>query len=205
MSQSNEKQSASESRIADFPINPLFTQRWSPRAFKEEPIPEEVLLSLFEAARWAPSGNNLQPWRYIVARSQKDRERFLGFINEFNADWCKRAPVYALLVSEKQNTEGKVINSHAFDAGSSWGYLALEAVNQGLVTHAMGGFDRVRARTELNIPERFEPQIVIAIGYQGDPRILNESQRQREQPNGRRTTLECLFEGQFDLAFQMNT
>lgn len=88
-------------RVADYPIDDQFLNRWSPRSFLSKEIPEEILWSLFEAARWAPSANNLQPWRFIIARTSEDKERFYQFINEFNLVWCKKAPVLALIIAKK--------------------------------------------------------------------------------------------------------
>ena len=184
-------------RKSNYNIHDFFLNRWSPRSFKQDPIPEDALYSLFEAARWAPSGNNLQPWRYIIARKPEDRSVFLSFINEGNVRWCKNAPVLALLVSKSTKNDGKPAASHAFDAGASWGYLALEAVHQGLSVHAMGGFDKQAARQVLNIPDEYVPQIAIAIGYRDDKDKLPADMQDRETPNDRMPLNEILIEGSF--------
>lgn len=194
---SEEKNNVKHVRNPDYPILPVFLERWSPRSYEEREIPEDVLFSLFEAARWAPSANNLQPWQFIIARTPADKEKFLSFLYEGNARWCKHASAFALLLSSKVKPDGSANGNHAFDAGTSWGYLALEAVNQGLAAHAMAGFDAVKARETLNIPEEYALHCVISIGYRGSPSQLPEELQEREQPSGRRPLAESLHEGRF--------
>ncbi len=183
-------------RVADYPIDDQFLNRWSPRSFLSKEIPEEILWSLFEAARWAPSANNLQPWRFIIARTSEDKERFYQFINEFNLVWCKKAPVLALIIAKK-NEGDRPIPSHAFDAGAAWAFLSLQAIKMGLMTHPMTGFDFEKARKLLEIPEEYNIQALVAIGYQGEKEDLPEHLQQREQPNSRRPIKESIFEGTF--------
>lgn len=179
-------------------IDPLIPNRWSPRSFASTPVPDEKLMSVLEAARWAPSGSNNQPWRYILARTEEDRAVFHTFINESNLDWCKRAPVLLLLAADSLTPTGKPNPSHTFDAGASWGYLALEATRQGLVTHAMGGFNKQAAREALKLPDHVDPCIVIAIGYRGPIDQLNDAQQEREKPSSRKDLREILFEGKYE-------
>lgn len=178
-------------------IDPLILNRWSPRSFASTPVPEEKLMSILEAARWAPSGSNNQPWRYILARTEEDRAVFHSFIVEANLDWCKRAPVLLVLAADSLTPTGKPNPSYTFDAGTSWGYLALEATRQGLITHAMGGFNKEAAREALKLPDHVDPCVVIAIGYRGPLDQLNEAQQEREKPSGRKDMSEILFEGSF--------
>ncbi|GAA4726749.1 nitroreductase family protein [Brevibacillus fulvus] len=191
--------SVSNPRNPDFDIAPQFIERWSPRSFAEKEIPNDVLYSVFEAARWAPSASNLQPWRFVIARTEEDREKFHSFILPGNLEWCKKAPVLAVLLS-KTTTERGENAWHAFDAGTAWGYLALEAHHQGLITHAMGGFEPEKAREVLQVPEEYAIQAVIAIGYQGEKDALPEKFQEREQPNNRQPLKESLFEGTFGRA-----
>ncbi|MGE7271742.1 nitroreductase family protein [Brevibacillus panacihumi] len=186
-----------ENRQAGHDIDPVFLNRWSPRSYKTDPVSDEVLSRLFEAARWAPSGSNEQPWRFIVARTQEDKERFYPFIAEGNRIWCEKAPVLVLLLSKTISSRGTALRSHALDAGAAWGYLALEATRQDLVTHAMGGFDPQKAREDLGIPSEYEPQIVIAIGYQGVKEELPEALQEREKPSTRQPLESLVFEGVF--------
>ncbi|TXK85393.1 nitroreductase family protein [Paenibacillus sp. N3.4] len=185
------------SRQPDYEINPQFLTRWSPRSFSEQEVTEDVLFSLFEAARWAPSGSNLQPWRFIVARTSEQRAKFYDFIAPMNREWCEKAPVLALIISHTKTANGGNNPTHGFDAGAAWGYLALEAANQGLITHAMGGFDREQARKDLHVPEDYDVHAVIAIGYQGPLDALAEKFQSREIPSDRRAISESLFSGEF--------
>jgi nitroreductase len=184
-------------RQPDHEINPQFLERWSPRSFSNQEVSEEVLLSLFEAARWAPSGSNNQPWRFIVARTPEQLTKFHTFINPFNLVWCEKAPILTLVISHTKSPRGTDNPSHAFDAGTAWGYLALEANNQGLITHAMGGFEREQAREALQIPADYELHAVIAIGYRGPADALPENLQEREVPSGRHPINEIVFPGEF--------
>lgn len=183
-------------RQAEYEIDSIYLKRWSPRSFLTKEVPEDVLLSLFEAARWAPSAFNFQPWRFIIARTEEDHKRFMSFIGEFNQIWCKNVPVFALIISKKTSERGE-IGSHAFDAGAAWGYLSLEATRKGLITHPMTGIDFEKARQVLNIPEEYAINALIAIGYQGEKEALPESLQEREAPTPRRPIKESIFEGLF--------
>lgn len=180
-----------------YDIDPVYLNRWSPRSFLEKEIPEEVLLSLFEAARWAPSAYNVQPWRFIVARTAEERKVFHSFINEFNLSWCEKAPALALIVSKKDSDYGE-LRSHSFDTGAAWGFLALEAVRKGLVTHPMIGIDFDKAHALLGIPKELEIQALIAIGYQGPKDVLSEGLQERERPSDRRPIQELVHFGSFN-------
>lgn len=186
-----------QTRKAEYPISPFFLFRWSPRAFQDKQVSDEELFSLFEAARWAPSGGNIQPWKYIFARTQQDKEKFYTFINPSNRTWCEKAPVLAVLISNKLRSSGNPNRNHAFDAGASWGYLAIEAAQRGLFAHAMGGFDLELARKTLQVPEDYEILVVIAIGYHGNVDLLSEKDQEREKPSDRRPIRESLYEGGF--------
>lgn len=187
----------SDYRQAEYKVDPSVIERWSPRSFSEKPVPEEVLLSLFEAAKWAPSAANWQPWRFILARTLEDREKFYPFIFEGNRAWCEKAPALAVILSKTTTPEGKPNRCHSFDAGAAWGFLALEAAKKGLITHGMGGFDPEGAREALNIPEDYEVHAVVAIGYQDEREKLPEAYQAREVPSERRPLSETVFEGSF--------
>lgn len=190
------------SRLPENAIHPLFIERWSPRAFSEEILSDEVLLSVLEAARWAPSASNIQPWRFIVARTAEERALFFPFIADGNRTWCEKAPALVLLLSHTLASNGQLNATHAFDAGAAWGYLALEATNQGLRAHAMAGFDAKLARIALKVPEEYALHVVIALGYQGDKSQLSESLQQREAPNTRKPLAESLYHGTFDQSLE---
>lgn len=178
-------------RSTDYPISDVILNRWSPRAFATTPIADDVLYRIFEAARYSPSANNFQPWRFIIAKTPEQLETFHSFINEGNLVWAKNAPVLALLVSENK------YGMHSFDAGTSWGFLALQATKEGLITHPMGGIDRAKAREVLGVPDEYDIQIAIAIGYQGDASELPETLQAREVPSSRKPLEEIVFEGSF--------
>ncbi len=192
-----DQKTVEEFRKPTFPIDPLFINRWSPRSFLEKPVADELLFSLFEAARWAPSANNSQPWTFIVARSVEDQAKFHSFILEGNLAWCRKAPVLAMALSRKTENE-KVYKFHAFDTGMACANLALQATAHGLITHFMAGIDAEKARQVLDIPAEYDIQGVIAIGYQGEKEALSEALQQREQPNGRKELSEVVFEGSLD-------
>ena len=182
---------AKDFRQAQYPIDDQFLNRWSPRAFSDKPVSYDVLGRLFEAARWAPSANNNQPWRFIVAKTPDDLEKFHPILMEGNLRWAKKAPVLVLVVSD--NTKG----SNEFDAGTAWGFLSLQAVKEGLVTHAMGGIYKDIAKETFNIPENFDVHLAIAIGYKGNKESLEPDLQQRETPSSRKPLEEIVFEGSF--------
>ena len=185
-------------RQAEHEIDAIFLNRWSPRAFSSEPVDEETLSRVFEAARWAPSSFNEQPWRFIVARKADDRARFVEFLMPANQLWAKHAPVLILVITKKTFTHNGSPNAVCeFDAGCAWGYLSLAAYQNGLITHGMAGFYRDQARTALGIPDDYEPLAVIALGKHGDPSQLPDNVRAREVPSGRRPIGESVFEGKF--------
>lgn len=185
-------------RRADHDIDPLFLNRWSPRAFSPEPIDDDVLMRVFETARWAASSYNEQPWRFIIARSEEDRKRFLDFLMPANQVWAKNAPVLALFVSKKTFSHNGAPNSvYQFDAGTASGYLSLGAAQNGLIAHGMAGFDRDMARAALGIPTDFDPLAVFALGRHGDKSQLPPDVREREVPSDRRPVAESIMEGRF--------
>lgn len=187
-------------RHPDHDILPLFLNRWSPRSMTGEPLEDDELLPLFEAARWAPSSYNAQLWRFLVARRQNEAEfaRFAALLAPGNAVWAKEAALLGVVVSRtKFERNDKPSVTHAFDAGAAWAFLALEAARRGLVAHGMEGFDYGRARTELDIPGDFEVHAMFAIGRRGPREKLPEKLRGMEAPNTRRPLGEILFEGRF--------
>lgn len=192
-------------RIADHAIDPQFTERWSPRAFADAPISQATLLSFFEAARWAPSAYNSQPWRFLYARRDTPNwERYLGLLNEFNRNWAQHASALVVIVSKTTftapgATEESPALWHTFDTGSAWAYLALQASLSGWHSHGMAGFDQELTRSELNIPEDYAIHAVVAIGKLGDKSSLPEYLQGREAPSPRRPVTELAAEGSFTL------
>jgi nitroreductase len=183
----------------DVPLQPLIRDRWSPRAFSDKPVSPEVLRSLFEAARWAPSSNNQQPWTYIVA-TKDDPENFdkiLSTLVEFNVGWAKHAPVLALSVAlTKVPKDGSPNRVALHDVGSASAQLTFEAVAHGLFVHQMAGFDPEKARSVFSIPQDWEPVAAMAIGYPGDPQTLPDRLRDRElAPRTRKPLSEFVITG----------
>jgi nitroreductase len=183
-------------RKPDASVDLQFLDRWSPRAFSSEPLETEVIESLFEAARWAPSSGNEQPWVYLYATDEASRERFLGILDDSNQIWVQHAPMIAFVLARLTRRSGKHNRTAQFDAGSSWLSLALEARRLGLYAHAMAGFDGDKAYEVLQVPrEKFEVMAAIAIGKYGDPSQLDERNRLREKPSSRKHTSEFVFQG----------
>ena len=167
----------------DVALHEVIRRRWSPRAFADKPVPRETLRSLFEAARWAPSSNNEQPWAYLVA-TKDDPESYakmLGVLVEFNVSWAKNAPVLALSVAHlKTQREGRPNRVALHDVGSASAQLTVEAISHDLLVHQMAGFDAEKARQTFSIPPDWEPVAALAIGYAGNPDSLPEKLRERE-------------------------
>jgi nitroreductase len=190
-------------RIADHPIDPLFLQRWSPRGFTDEEIPLAVLDQMFEAARWAPSASNLQPWRFVYARrGGPGWDAILGTLVPFNQGWAHRAAALVVVASKttadsSSGGEPRPSHSHSFDAGAAWACLALQAARLGWVAHGMTGFDMAAAQAALQIPADHRVEAAIAIGRHGDVERLSESLRAREVPSTRRPLSDFVFEGRF--------
>ena len=180
-----------------YPIHDLLKRRWSPRAFSDQPVESEKLHMLFEAARWAPSSNNEQPWRFIVAIKDNETEwtRLLACLVEGNRTWAYRAPVLILSVASLNFEADSTPNRHAFhDTGMAVENLVLQATALGLVAHQMAGFDVEKARADLKIPSDYEPVAMIAVGYPGDPAQLSDRLRAREaQPRDRKPLTEFVY------------
>lgn len=179
-------------RHADYPIHDLFLNRWSPRAFSTKKVSEDTLHSVLEAARFAPSASNMQPWRFMIAQTDEELATYADFIMPGNRVWADSVPVLILLIAEKHRPNGDVNPYHAFDTGAAWQNLALQAYHLGLSTHAMGGVDKAKARETLQIPEKYEVLALIALGYQGDKNDLPEQLQEREFPNDRRPLSESI-------------
>ncbi len=181
------------------PVHDLIATRYSPRAFSDRAVSQEDVRSLLEAARWAPSCFNEQPWRYLLAmKSQPDEfARMLSCLVEFNQSWAKEASVLLLAVASTQFERNQKPNRHAWhDVGAASGSLSLQATALGLQAHQMAGFDADRARAEFAIPEEFEPVAAIAIGYPGSADSLPEDLRERELAARERKPLsELVFSG----------
>lgn len=184
---------------SDFPVHELIRERWSPRAFADKPVPQDVLRSIFEAARWAPSSNNEQPWAYIVA-TRDDKENFekaLSVLVEFNINWAKSAAALAIAVARLTFAKNNAPNRNAqYDTGAASALLSVEATARGLAVHQMAGFDPEKARQVFGIPAGWEPIAALAIGYPGDPASLPQPLMDRElAPRTRKPITEFVMAG----------
>ncbi|MDB6012495.1 MAG: nitroreductase [Gammaproteobacteria bacterium] len=191
----------SEIRRAHYPVDAIFLDRWSPRAMSGEEISEHELLTLFEAARWAPSSFNAQPWRMLyVRRTSGDWPVFLDLLADPNKVWACHAAALVLFVSKKLNDKtGQSSITHSFDAGAAWGFFALQAFLKGYVVHGMQGFDYARAHLELEIPQDFQVEAMVAVGVPGAKETLPPPLQERETPNDRRPLTETVCEGRWAL------
>jgi nitroreductase len=178
-------------RVADHPIDPDILARWSPLAFDGTALADEDLASLFEAARWAPSAFNHQPWRFAYAlRGDANWQGFLEALLPFNLPWAEKCGALVFILSDRLvafpgKAELVPAITGSFDAGAAWAYMALQAHKQGLITHAMAGFDAEKAAQVTNAGQRYKIETAVAIGHQGDAASLPESLRAREVPSGR--------------------
>jgi nitroreductase len=186
-------------RTPEHPIETLFVARWSPRAMSGEPLSEEEIGKLFEAARWAPSTYNEQEWRFLYARRDTPQWPLLfDLLVEGNQAWCKNAAMLCVILAHKVFTKnGKPNPVHLFDSGCAFENLALQGTAMGLVVHGMQGFDYDKARTALNVPDDYAVAAMFAAGKPGDVGVLPEQLRDREKPSDRKPIDEIICEGKF--------
>jgi len=189
----------SELRQAAHPIDSLFLDRWSPRAMTGEPIDEQELLVLFEAAHWAPSSGNSQPWRFLYAR--RDTEAwplFFDLLAEGNRTWCHRAAALIVFISRTTHDQsGRALVTHSYDTGAAWMSFAYQGWLRGLVVHGMAGFDYARARTVLHVPDDMTVEAMAAVGKPGAKEDLPPQHLQREFPSQRKPLVELVFDGPY--------
>ncbi len=188
-------------RTAAYPIHAQFTERFSPRGFTAKSLAEADVLALLEAAHWAPSASNNQPWRFAYGlRGDAAFAKIAEGLVPFNRAWAEKAA--ALIVVASRSTVEKNGTAQpnpwaSFDAGTAWGYLALQAHHAGLVTHAMGGFDAGILARNLNLPEGYVLHAVVAVGEHGDIEKLPEALQAREVPNSRLPLAQIAAHGEF--------
>jgi nitroreductase len=197
-------------RKAEFPIDSLFTDRWSPRSFTGENLPKEVLLSGFEAARWSPSGGNTQPWRFVYSlHGSETWPLFTECLMEGNRGWAKNASGLVIVLSKKDflSAGGQVSQSSSFslDAGAAWMSFALQMTKLGWSTHAMAGIDKEKIRRDFEVPENYQVEIMIAVGKRGPAENLPENLRAREMASNRHPLEMILSEGKFKSEWRQGT
>jgi nitroreductase len=189
-------------RQPEHPVDPQFPSRWSPRAFTDQAVTADQVKVLLEAARWAPSASNHQPWRMVWGlRGDAGFAAILGGLNPGNQAWAGRAAAL-IVVASKDTTVGRDGTESpnrwaGFDSGAAWISMALQGRRDGLVTHAMGGFDQAALGAAIDLPEGHTLHAVVAVGYQGAAESLPEAQQAREVPSLRKTVEEFAFHGRF--------
>ncbi|MES2676648.1 MAG: nitroreductase family protein [Pseudomonadota bacterium] len=188
----------SNKRTSEYPIDKQFLDRWSPRAFSDRAVTQEQLMTIFEAARWAPSGSNLQPWRFFYGvRGELEFNTLLSLLVPFNEGWAKNAAALVVITSVISFDGTRPVGTHSFDAGSAFMSLALQAHSMGLISHGMAGIDYEKIPAALHLPKNLKVEAAVAIGYQGDVSILPEALQQRETPSQRQPLSEMVFKGHF--------
>lgn len=179
----------SEFRTTQAQVDRLFVERWSPRAFSDQPMRQDQIDTLLEAARWSPSSFNRQPWLFLYeTKDGPQRAKFEQSLAPPNREWAAGAPLLIAILVEKDENEGQWELSHGatFDTGSAWMSIALQARIMGLYAHAMGGVDREAAHELLNIPrDKYHVACIVAVGALGNAQDLPEQLREREQPSPR--------------------
>ena len=192
----NENNLISKIANTDFPVHNLIARRWSARAFSTKTVEKSKLLSILEAARWAPSSRNEQPWRYIVFTDENPEKLNIArsVLLEIN-NHAKRAPILICAITKKYYSDNGIYNKlHFHDLGAANENMFLESFNQGLIMHEMGGFDRDKARRVFNVPDEYEIGIMIAIGYQDSHDILPERYKEKAfSPRERKSLSEIAF------------
>ncbi|GLV24560.1 nitroreductase family protein [Sphingobium sp. Cam5-1] len=187
-------------RETDTALDPLFLNRWSPRAFDGSVMAADDLRTILDAGRWAPSSFNYQPWRFLYATRDDAANwaRFLDLLIPFNAIWAKEASVLLFILSETtMGSPDKPSHSHSFDAGAAWSAIALQSTLMGYHAHGMVGIDMDKTRAELGVPDGFRIEAAVAIGRMGDPASLPEKLQAREEPSNRKPLEEIAYSGNF--------
>ena len=199
----NTKVSASSGKhprkgMAEYRVSDVIYDRWSPRAMSGESISEQQLKTLFEAARFAPSSFNGQPWRFVYAiKNSKYWNVFFDLLVDFNKMWCKNASALVVIISKNDYEKGQPNPTHSFDTGAAWQNIALQGSLDGLVVHGMSGFDYQKAKEVLHVPEGYTVEAMFAVGKPGALEELPEDMQKTENPAPRKTQNHFVFEGVF--------
>lgn len=186
-------------RRPDFPVDPIFPGRWSPRSMTGGHVDKATMMTLLEAARWAPSSFNGQPWRFLYAlRGTPYFASYLGLLTENNRAWAAQAGALVIIASRDTfESTGKRALTHSFDAGAAWMSFALQGRLLGLAVRGMQGFDFDRAREFAGLPDGYAVEAMAAVGYPAPPEDLPETLREKERPTARKPVVEFAFEGRF--------
>ena len=187
-------------RVSAYNIDPLFLERWSPRAFTNEGLPKETLMTILEAGHWAASSSNAQPWRFIyVLRESAQWKEHVDLLAPGNQEWAQHAAALIFVASattskSPHSEEEKPSPTHSFDTGAASAYMVLQALKLGWHAHGMAGFDRDRSKVTLKVPEKFAMEAVFAIGKCGPKASLSEELQKRETPSPRKPLGDVVFE-----------
>ncbi|MBW6424556.1 nitroreductase family protein [Rhizobium sp. XQZ8] len=193
---------SSNTRESEFPIDTFFLDRWSPRAFTEETMDQETILTILDAAHWAPSSGNNQPWRFVYGlRGTPSFDVILDIISPGNQRWAKNAAALLVVVSKTyrvaQDGEHKTAYTHSYDTGAAWFSVICQAMKLGYHAHGMEGFDKEKAVEVLGLPEGYRPEAAAAIGRIADKSTLPDDLAEREVPSKRKHVSEIAFDGKF--------
>lgn len=189
--------------VTPYNIHPLLKKRWSPRAFTHQEVPKESMQRIFDAARWAPSSFNDQPWRFIVGiKGDKTWDMILEALVEFNQKWASLAPVLAISIGKKTSAKtGKPNAVFQYDVGQAVAHITFQVMQEGLFMHQMGGINKEKAAQLFEVPEDYQVLTAFAIGHKGEPQLLEEdlaesekSARKRHEPQ------QLVFSGKFGSA-----
>ena len=182
-------------RTFNFDILETIKKRWSARALSEKEVKREDVYALIEAASFAPSAMNEQPWRFIIGHENETLIKLRESLSSSNQEWANRAPVLICLLSKKTHERnGKENKYHIFDSGTAFGFLSLEATQRGLIAHGMGGFDKDKVREMFKIENEYDIVLMIAVAFYGDKSLLNESNQVRENPGNRKSYKDIIIQ-----------
>jgi nitroreductase len=190
---------AAKVRKAEYPVDELFISRWSPRAMSGEKISDKELMSLIEAARWAPSSYNDQPWKFVFAhRDTPEWNNLFSTLVPFNQAWCKNGAALVVIVSRTTFEQGDKPNgTHSFDTGSAWQNFALQGFLNGLVVHGIAGFDYAQMAKVINLPEGYTIEAMAVVGKPAPKSVLSEDMQKAETPSNRKPISEIAVKGAF--------
>ena len=186
--------------VTTIDIHPLLKRRWSPRSFTDQMIDNETLKRIFEAARWSPSSSNEQPWRFVIGKKGSPTwDSIFDTLVDFNQKWARLAPVLGISIGKTISSKsGKPSKIYKYDVGQSLAHITFQAMNEGIFVHQMGGFDPAKAASLLKVPEGFEPVTSFAMGYKGDPTLLESNFEEMEKAERSRISLEeMVFDDSF--------
>jgi nitroreductase len=186
------------SRVAAASVEPMFVERWSSKAFTDKPLSEDEVAALFDAAHWAPSAGNSQPWVFVYATDGPERERFNALLSEGNAKYAPKAPMMILVFARTVNDEGRNMRTAQFDTGAAWMSIALQANRMGLNTRAMGGIDLDAAYDAAGVPrDGFEAICGIVVGTRGTDADVQPQMAEQNFANNRKAVSEIAFKGTY--------